>query len=223
MNIKEEKIKVRNKIKTLINEPSSIAIMEEASTLQKDVSYCKAFLNKISSYKYAKTVFSYVAMKDEFPTFGLLKQIIKDGKVLALPRVDGKNLIFQQVLLENDEISPLEKGAYGILEPSKEARICFPLTKDGLENLLPILIIVPGRSFSFKGERLGHGGGFYDRFFSQLFKSVDRSAVSLVGVCFSFQISERLPRGKYDVLVDEVLTEKVWCFYLNGTSKNWYF
>lgn len=187
----------------------SIAIIEEATKSQKSCEYCKKFLNKMYSYKYAKTVFAYFAMKDEFPTFGLLKQIIKDGKTLCLPRVDGDNLIFQKVELENDEISPLVVGSYGILEPSKEAHVCFPETKDNLEKLLPITIIVPGRSFSLKGERLGHGGGFYDKFFAKLFKDVVRDKISLVGVCFSFQILPILPRGRYDVLVDEVLTEKL--------------
>jgi len=209
MSIREEKAKLRADIKDIINSPQGKAIMQNASRLQEDENYCSSFLNKMSSYKEAKTVFAYVAMNDEFPTDNLLKRIIKDGKTLALPVVDGKNLIFREVNLEGDDIVPLKKGAYGILEPSEEAHILFPNDSKILSKILPLTIIVPARAFSNKGERLGHGGGFYDRFFASLFSLSDKAFISLVGVCFSFQILPSIPRGRYDILVEQVLTEKL--------------
>ena len=208
MGIKEEKIKLRTQIKAIINSAQGEAIMQNAHLLQEDENYCSNFLSKMSSYKEAKTVFAYFAMNDEFPTKNLLKRIIKDGKVLALPVVDGKNLIFREVKLEREDIVPLKKGAYNILEPSDEAPILFPNNSKALSKILPLTVIVPARAFSNKGERLGHGGGFYDRFFASLFSLADKAFISLVGVCFSFQILPSIPRGHYDVLVEQVLTEK---------------
>ena len=210
MGIKEEKTKLRTQIKTIINSPNGKAIMQNAHLLQEDENYCSNFLNNMSSYQEAKTVFAYFAMNDEFPTNNLLKRIIKDGKTLALPVVDGKNLIFREVKLVGENIVPLKKGAYNILEPSDEAPILFPNNSKTLSKILPLTIIVPARAFSNKGERLGHGGGFYDRFFASLFSLADKAFISLVGVCFSFQILPSIPHGHYDVLVEQVLTEKIW-------------
>jgi len=209
MGIKEEKTRLRAEIKAIINSPQGKAIMQNAYMMQEDEEYCRNFLSKISSYREAKTVFAYVAMDDEFPTNNLLKMIIKDGKTLSLPVVDGKNLIFREVKLEGGDIVPLKKGSYGILEPSDEAPILFPNNAEILSKILPLTVIVPARAFSNKGERLGHGGGFYDRFFASLFSLTDKAFISLTGVCFSFQILPSIPRGRYDVLVDQVLTEKL--------------
>ena len=209
MGIREEKNKLRCDVKNIINSSLGKAIMQNANMLQEDEAYCRDFLKRMSSYKEAKTVFAYVAMNDEFPTMNLLKRIIKDGKTLALPVVDGKNLIFREVTLEGDSIGCLKKGAYGILEPSDETPILFPNNSKMLSKLLPLTVIVPARAFSNKGERLGHGGGFYDRFFASLFSLADKAFISLVGVCFSFQILPFIPCGRYDILVEQVLTEKI--------------
>ena len=209
MNIKEEKKELRKKITTKMKEEDAISIINSSILLQKNDDYCASFLNRIPSYKDAKTVFAYVSMQDEFPTHNLLKHIVQDGKHLALPLVDGKNLIFREVSIKDGDIHPIKIGSYGIWEPSDDAPIIFPNKKIILEKFLPLTIIVPARAFTIRGERLGHGGGFYDRFFSSLFNIVERSFVSLVGLCFSFQILPHIPMGKYDVLVDKVFTEKI--------------
>lgn len=72
---------------------------------------------------------------------------------------------------------------------------------------LPLLILVPGRAFSKKGERMGRGGGFYDRFFEKLFKSIKKEEVCLAGLCFSGQILDTIPMGEFDHPVDLVVTE----------------
>ncbi|MGP1438128.1 MAG: 5-formyltetrahydrofolate cyclo-ligase, partial [Treponema sp.] len=126
MSIKEEKAKLRADIKSIINSPEGEKIIQNAHLLQENEKYCIDFLNNMSSYKEAKTVFAYVSMNDEFPTSNLLKRIIKDGKTLALPVVDGKKLIFREVKLQGDEIVPLQKGTYGILDPNNEATVLFP-------------------------------------------------------------------------------------------------
>jgi len=208
--IKEEKKQLREKIKKSFNLECNIEIVHTARTLQSDASYCKTFLEGLYFYKDAKTVFGYVSTDVEFPTSQLLKQVLKDGKILALPRVDGKYLQFCQVKLEGENLSPLQKGAFGIIEPKDSAPILFDQrsksTSEKAEDLLPLLVLVPGRAFTLDGARLGYGGGFYDRFFSALFASVARSSVFLAGLCFSFQVLPHLPTDVHDVLVDKVLT-----------------
>ena len=64
------------------------------------------------------------------------------------------------------------------------------------------LFLVPGLAFTARGQRLGRGGGFYDRLLSK------RSAHSTaIGICFSQQIVTQLPREPHDQDVDAVITE----------------
>lgn len=205
--IKEEKDRIRSEIKARFKEESNLEIVRNVHSLQEDVTYCERFLRKVSSYKDAKTVFGYVSMDAEFPTLPLLVQIVKDGKTLAIPRVDGKNLQFCQVHTKDSTLFPLQKGAFGIMEPTKDAPVLFPQTAEKLQELSPIIVLVPGRAFSLSGGRMGYGGGFYDRFFASLFSACERSTISLVGLCFSFQILPQLPMGKYDVFLDKILSE----------------
>lgn len=64
------------------------------------------------------------------------------------------------------------------------------------------LVLVPGLAFTAAGERLGQGGGWYDRFLAQV---NDRCVI--VGVCFAVQICEHLPVEPHDVCMDLVVTE----------------
>jgi 5-formyltetrahydrofolate cyclo-ligase len=62
------------------------------------------------------------------------------------------------------------------------------------------LILIPGLAFTRKGERLGRGGGYYDRFLAR----VGLRAVKL-GICFKEQLLEELPIESHDARVDRVL------------------
>ncbi|MEW6722772.1 MAG: 5-formyltetrahydrofolate cyclo-ligase, partial [Candidatus Micrarchaeota archaeon] len=58
-----------------------------------------------------------------------------------------------------------------------------------------------GVAFGLCMHRLGYGKGYYDRFLS-------RSFAYRIGVCFDFQVEERLPRHDDDERMDEIITEK---------------
>lgn len=63
-------------------------------------------------------------------------------------------------------------------------------------------MLVPGLVFSPEGYRVGYGGGYYDRFFSK-----NRETYK-IGICFEMQIAPEVPKGKYDIPVDYIITEK---------------
>jgi 5-formyltetrahydrofolate cyclo-ligase len=71
-----------------------------------------------------------------------------------------------------------------------------------VEPTWPDLVIVPGLAFTARGERLGQGGGWYDRFLSAV-----RSDCATVGVCFDDQVVDELPTEPHDVVVDHVVTD----------------
>lgn len=89
----------------------------------------------------------------------------------------------------------LEKGLYGILQPA-----------DNTETLVPAsdidLFLCPGLAFTNTGQRLGKGGGYYDRLLAQ------RNPLSkLVGICFKEQILTHLPTDHHDIHVDQVISD----------------
>ncbi len=67
----------------------------------------------------------------------------------------------------------------------------------------PDVVVVPGLAFTAAGERLGQGGGWYDRFLSQV-----RADCTTIGVCFAEQILDTLPLEDHDVTMDHVVTER---------------
>lgn len=72
-----------------------------------------------------------------------------------------------------------------------------------VEASWPDVVIVPGLAFTAAGDRLGQGGGWYDRFLAEV-----RDDCIAVGVCFVEQIVESLPVEPHDVAVDHVVTDQ---------------
>jgi 5-formyltetrahydrofolate cyclo-ligase len=67
----------------------------------------------------------------------------------------------------------------------------------------PDVVIVPGLAFTARGERLGQGGGWYDRFLG-----ATRPDCATIGVCFVEQVVDSLPIEPHDVVVDRVVTDR---------------
>ncbi len=74
--------------------------------------------------------------------------------------------------------------------------------EDGVDAAWPDVIIVPGTAFTTHGERVGQGGGWYDRFLAGR-----RDDAVLIGVAFAPQIVESLPTEEHDITLDLVVTE----------------
>lgn len=136
----------------------------------------------------ASTVALYVSLPDEPRTEAFLLQMCHH-KRLVVPKIEGDDMQFYTCRPGN-----LSPGAFGIGEPSDDAELCPAGEID--------LIIVPGRAFTLRGERLGRGKGFYDRWLSRSgFRGYS------VGVCFGVQICGELPSEPHDIRVDAVITE----------------
>jgi len=66
----------------------------------------------------------------------------------------------------------------------------------------PDVVVVPGLAFTAAGDRLGQGGGWYDRYLAQV-----RSGCTTIGVCFAEQIVDTLPIEAHDITMDHVVTD----------------
>ena len=88
----------------------------------------------------------------------------------------------------------LKAGAYGTREPFPEK-----------EEVLPNLVLVPLLAFTKHGERLGYGGGFYDR---TLEKLKETGEVFACGIAYAAQEAASLPTDEFDQRLDGILTNQ---------------
>ena len=148
---------------------------------ERSKSICN-FVLESEEFKSAGTVGAYFAAGSEVRT----DMIIKAGKQLALPRVEGEKIAFYNV----SNLHDLVQGRFGIMEPAAPAS---PARKIDL-------LVVPGIAFDKKGYRLGYGKGYYDRFLS-------KSKPFAIGLAYSFQLLETLPHDVHDKKLDAIATE----------------
>jgi 5-formyltetrahydrofolate cyclo-ligase len=109
------------------------------------------------------------------------------GRTVLFPRLDGSTLTFAPAA----NWAELQPGKFGLLTPIRQA-----------SSLEPHLVLVPGLAFNRRGDRLGRGAGFYDRYLTDL-----DPAVITIGVAFHLQLVDDLPREAHDFRVRTVVTE----------------
>ncbi|MEW8973496.1 MAG: 5-formyltetrahydrofolate cyclo-ligase [Tissierellaceae bacterium] len=146
-----------------------------------------------SYYKNANTIMTFISFSDEVNTHDFIRKAISDGKRVTVPITFPKTReIKASHILDFGE---LELGYYNILTPKKEfIRFIPPEEID--------LIIVPGVAFDKNGYRVGYGGGYYDRFLSNL------PNVVTIGIAFELQMIDEVPKDKFDIPVNFIFTEK---------------
>ena len=130
----------------------------------------------------------YWPIKSELSTITLIENLIKKGYEVSLPRINliNKKLEFK-VLSTNFQ---LFKGPFGTLELASE-------TPEGK----PELIFMPLLAFDKDFNRLGYGGGFYDRTIYQFKKKIFK-----VGIAFDNQIMDNVPVNEFDQKLDAIVT-----------------
>ena len=133
----------------------------------------------------ANTILLYHSLGDEVDTHTFIKKWSSEKRIL-LPVVVGDDLELR-IYTDPDDMTT---GSYGIEEPTGEVFTDYAAID---------FIAVPGVAFDRKGNRLGRGKGYYDRFLNQV-----PNAYKL-GICFDFQKLETIPADEYDKKVDEVL------------------
>ena len=175
------KTEIRRDISTLLRMPPD-ARAEKSTRLCDAIASSAAWLG-------ARTVAIFAPQMRE-PDVELL-WMHGSGKSFAYPRVvDGRLDLFRVESLH--ELAP---GTFGIREP--EARI-----ENAIDPGMLDLILVPGVAFTRSGERLGRGGGFYDRLLASLAAHTGK-----LGVCFDSQVQHELPAEMHDQRVDFIVTE----------------
>ncbi len=143
-------------------------------------------LVKTPAYQQAKTLYGYLPYNQEVRTTAMLARALKEGKRVAVPKVFGDEMKFIYIT----DLTGIEKGYCGIPEP---------IANEPVADDPTALVLMPGLAFTKAGDRMGYGGGFYDKFLAQ------EPNHPTVALCYDFQIVAQLPTQEHDIPVDLVL------------------
>lgn len=149
-----------------------------------------------------RLVGSYISTGGELSSLELNLRLLEKGHSLVLPRIDTdhKGLMDFYVYRKNDV---LIENRFHILEP--EALSENYMSLDKLE-----VLVVPLVAFDMQGNRLGMGGGYYDRALKKL------SAECLtIGVAYDFQLVDNVPVEHWDMPLDEIITPTQHLVFVN--------
>lgn len=141
------------------------------------------------SFRKAKIILMYYSLPDEVNTHTFIDEMTALGKTVLLPVVkDSENMEIREYSGRKD----LTEGSFHIMEPTGNL---FPPERYGEIEVG----VIPGMSFDEKGNRLGRGKGYYDRFLKKvptLFK---------IGICFDFQKRDTIPTEETDIRMDCII------------------
>jgi len=150
-------------------------------------------LLSLDAFKNAGTVFFYASFRTEFDTTELIKISLAAGKRAVLPKVDREK---QELSLhEIRDFSDLAPGYMGIPEPTS------PETPVSINDV--DLVIIPGAGFDPLGNRIGYGGGYYDRLLSGMQKYVP-----IIAPAYEEQIIDSIPSEPHDRKVQMIVTDR---------------
>lgn len=197
--MKTEKLNLRERIKQTLKEQN------------EDKHYCnfqsqKALIElyNFDLFKKASCVLSFVSYGTEIKTNQLLDIILNENKMLCLPRTENEKMEFYYINSDEDFSEQTEIGEYGITVPKSN--------QDKLDlNSIPdkTLIIIPGLAFDERGNRLGKGKGYYDKFLAELLSTSEKKKIlGIVGYCYDFQIIDKVITEPNDIPVDYIISDK---------------
>lgn len=169
--------------KQLLRNQIRRSLAELPSSTREDASISiRESLEESEIFQSAKVIYAFAPTSKE-PDW--LLNSLPSGMTFAFPRIRDNRVDFYVV----DELERMTPGAFGILEP--------PLDEPAPG---PDLIFVPGVAFDMHGNRIGRGGGYYDRVLS-------RFAGYRLGIAFDFQVLLSVPTDPHDKPVQAILTE----------------
>lgn len=175
-------IKEKTEIRKYIN---SIKKKYDLLSLQKLSDKILLKLEISDDFCAAKTILMYYSLKDEVQTHDFIDKW-KNKKTILLPVVRADKLELHIYAGKEN----LVNGAFHISEPKGTTFTDYKKID---------LAIIPGIAFDNSGNRLGRGKGYYDRFLKNI-------KAKKIGLCFPFQIVEKLPTENFDIRMDNIIT-----------------
>ena len=183
----------------------------ERQSLELKERFCQ-----LDAYKDAEGSYAYMSDNEEVRTMPIIEQAWADGKRVAVPRTyasgakknDKGDVIpdFMEFIYIRS-MDDCTKGYMGIPEPKDS--ICgfdeagdLDLSKAQIAEEKKVLLLMPGLAFDRSGNRIGYGGGFYDKYLHS-HRDVHFTTVAL---CFDFQVYDKIPTKAHDEKMDLIIS-----------------
>ena len=180
---RDEKNLIRKRMKQLR------ADMTRTERFEKSMQIFEQLIT-VPEFKRADRIYTYVSMDNEIDTIMLIDYSLSLEKRVFVPRVSGKDMEFYEI----SDISELNPGYMGIYEPDINGKEP-DYSRTGF-------MCMPGLAFDRSYNRIGYGGGFYDRYLSvenKLYKAAR---------AYEAQLLESIPAQDGDVRPDMIVTEE---------------
>ena len=165
---------------------TQIEVADLSREIEKNLFSCEKFLSR-------NHILYYLSFGNEVSTDAMIVRSLSLRKKVYVPRI-----IKSAGKMEICEIESLENGlllnSLGIREPSHSNTV--PVAKIDA-------VVTPGLAFDSSGGRIGFGGGYFDKLFSELPDNSLR-----IGVAYDFQIVDSLHQDPWDIKVQKIITEK---------------
>ena len=182
----DKKSSIRSDLIQRRNELSIELVHQKSRKICKQVMITPEFLE-------ADHVLLYADFRHEVDTKEIFDACLAQKKKVYFPKCIQDTMTFYQII----SVMQLENGYWGIKEPKD---LTHPYIYNEKDNTL---VIIPGVAFDINGYRIGYGKGYYDRFLT------DKPYVNKMGLAYSFQMLEQIPKDTYDQKLDKVVTEEL--------------
>ena len=167
-----------------------LKIRKVANKNNLKINFNKVFSLIKKNYLIKKSIGGYFPVNYEVDDLEILKEFAKKNYQISLP-VIKKNFNMDFYKWSFDD--PLKINQYGIPEPRSKKLV------------YPDVILLPLVAFDNNLNRLGYGGGYYDRVIKKLSK---KKKILKIGLAFSVQKINNVPITKYDKKLDYIVTDK---------------
>ena len=154
----------------------------------------KEKLLSLSEFRSSPVILFFASFRSEVSTSPLVKEALRQGKKVVLPAVDRANRELRLFTITG--LRELRSGYMGIPEP------CVPDERERDINDVT-LVVMPGAAFDSGGNRLGYGGGYYDKLLSRL-----KRKIPLIALAYEEQIVDVVPSEPHDIRVHAIVTDK---------------
>ncbi|KAB2444752.1 5-formyltetrahydrofolate cyclo-ligase [Bacillus luti] len=183
--MREEKLRLRKQIIEHMNSLSE----ERYTTLSEQIAFS---LYAQKEWAEAKTIGITLSMENEVNTYSIIEKAWEEGKKVVVPKCnkETRTMSFRQI----SNFDQLETVYMNLREP-------IPVLTEEVDADEIDLQIVPGVAYTERGERIGYGGGYYDRYLMH-YKG------KTLSLAYQFQMVQHIPVEPFDKNVEKIITEK---------------
>ena len=182
----ETKAQIRGELKQRLK----AVLLEERNAWSRQAA---SLLLATQEYRQARNIMLFVSLSTEIDTMPIASDAWRTGRQVAVPRAHMEDRSMEAVVIR-DFARDMQKTKIGVLEPTGDQY----LPAEAID-----LVLVPGLGFGPRGQRIGRGAGFYDRFLAN-----PRLRAIACGYGFEVQVREAIPMAPADTYIQMLVTER---------------